>query len=419
MTLVRFRRSIPKINSWLLAALFFSIPLHVAAAYNISVLMLLLWLVEGSFKEKWIRLRSNPMFWIFQAYFWVFVLSLLWTENLDDGLRIVRRSAFILLSPLYLTVANKKDTKRYFMAFLASISICVVFAYYNWLRMHYLPQLPPGIMVVNKSIGDTAPIIDRLLYAPILAFAAYLSAHKAIFSQEKMIKRAVYFILFVAIVGNLIFSGGRAGQLAFAVLMALLAIQRFARRPVLGVFFGIIVVGCIFTAAYSGNSYFRERTDLAIYEVTHFKKMAGTPQMNSSSVGLRFTFWSNSFLLFMENPVIGVGVGDFAKSYAEINQHLTPAVSPTVNPHNQFLFVLVTTGMLGGVIMFFLYMPPGFWNRKSTDLETIKEALPAFFLTISMFESYIYRSNTCLMLVMFTSVLYYDEKMKILSLRKR
>ena len=78
--LANFRSRIKDINSWLFAGIFFFLPIHVSPAYQITFVILVLSLIEGDFANKWQRLRREPLFWIFQAFFWVFVLSLLWTE---------------------------------------------------------------------------------------------------------------------------------------------------------------------------------------------------------------------------------------------------------------------------------------------------------------------------------------------------
>ena len=138
---------IPAINAALFASLFFFLPAHVAPAYSISGLILLLSVVEGRFAEKWAQLKGDPLFWIFQAFFWITPLSLLWTDDLQAGLRMVGRYSFFLLSPLYLTIARRELAPRCIAAFLAGCAMAEVLAYYHWLEMTYFPDWPAGIRV--------------------------------------------------------------------------------------------------------------------------------------------------------------------------------------------------------------------------------------------------------------------------------
>lgn len=393
------------INGWLFACLFFLIPIQIAPAYVISAIILLLWLFEGGLKEKWLELKSNPVFWLFQAYFWFFVLSLLWTENLDEGLRMVRRNILFLLSPVFMTIAQRLNPGRCMAFFLSSVGMCVVLAYYNWLRLHFLHGFPPGLMV-SKSTGDTAPFVDRIMYSPILAFAGYLVAEMAIQARGRLLKMSACMLFFAAIAGNLIFSDGRAGQVSFVGLMILLTCRHLKRSPMKAMAAALLITAAFAALAYMGNASFRYRADLALYELMHYREMAGQSRINHSSTGLRLTFWSNSLQIFLENPIAGVGAGDFSSSYAEVNRKNTPAVVATINPHNQYLFVMTTTGIFGGVLLLAMYLPPGLWRSDASEWGHAKSGLSVLFILISLFESYVWRSNTCLMFVLLSSMLY-------------
>lgn len=96
MTTTMWRDRLTAVNSGLLAALFFLIPMQIAPAYILTGLMLMFWLIEGRWLEKWQALRSNPVFWVYQAYFWWVVVSLLWTADVAAGWDMVSRHLFFL-----------------------------------------------------------------------------------------------------------------------------------------------------------------------------------------------------------------------------------------------------------------------------------------------------------------------------------
>ncbi len=397
----KLQSRIPEINSALFIAVFFFLPMHVAPAYSLTCLMLLLCLAEGGYKEKWQKLKSNPLFWIFQAFFWMFVLSLLWTEDLDAGFKMVGRYAFFLLSPVYILVARRELLERCISSFLAGCAVSEILAYYNWLQMHAFTDWPAGIRV-RKSPEDTAPFVDRILYAPILAWAAYLAAHRALNSIG--IRRAAYAFLALATLGNLIFSGGRAGQLTFLVLLGLLMFQHFSKRPALAALVSAVLISSIAYGSYMGNSLFRERTDQAIHEITHYQEAVNT------SVGARINFYINSIRIIANNPILGVGAGDFPAEYQKINEIHSPEWVITPNPHNQHLYVLATTGIIGGMILFLVYAAPLLPQNRSPDTQMLRTGLVVFTVFMCLFESYLWRSNTSLLYVIFAISLYRKSK---------
>lgn len=394
----RLRARIPAINAGLFISLFFFLPGKVGPAYAVTALMLVLSLVEGRFREKWQRLQGDPLFWIFQAFFWVFPLSLLWTEDLAAGYRMVGRYTFFLLSPLYLTIARRELILHCITAFLAGCALAEVLAYYNWLQLHVFPDWPRGIRVMKNEM-DTAPFVDRIMYAPMLAWAGYLALRSAL-SAQGIAARIGYLVLAAATAGNLLFSGGRTGQLAFLVLVAVAIFQRFARRPLLAGMLSVLAVGGLLGGSYAGSDYFRERVDAAVHEVSTRES-----NVNTSS-GLRLNFYVNSLRLFAEHPLLGVGAGDYPAEYDRINARYSPEAVTMANPHNQYLFVLTTTGVLGGAVLALVLLPPMLWRRQDPELDGLRLALLVFIGLICMLESYLWRSNTSLLYVLFAVALH-------------
>jgi len=392
----RLRAALPSINAALFASLFFFLPGHVAPAYTLTGLILVVTLLEGDLAAKWTQLRGDPLFWIFQAFFWIVPFSLLWTEDTQSGLKMAGRYGFFLLSPLYLTVARRELAPRCIAVFLAGCAMSEALAYYNWLQMLHFPDWPRGIRV-RKDLEDTAPFVDHILYAPILAWAGYLAARQAL--SGTLGRRIGYLLLTLATLGNLVFSGGRAGQLAFLVLLVILAFQRLAKRPVAAALVSIALVGGIAALGYTGNDYLRARVDETIRETSQSEKNIAT------STGQRFTFYANTLRLFAEHPLFGVGAGDFEQEYAQINKRHSPDWMTTNNPHNQYLFVLTTTGVLGGAILLLAYFPPILWRRRQDALAQLRVGLAVFIGFISLFEDYLWRSNTSLLFVLFAALL--------------
>jgi O-antigen ligase len=392
-----FRSKIGSLNTWLFASLFFLIPIKVSPAYMVSLLILVLSLVEGDWSRKWRMLRQEPLFWIFQAFFWVFALSLFWTSDLKTGIdSVIGHYAFFLLSGLYLTIARPEMARRCIGFFLAACAFTESLAIYNWLQIHAFTHWPAGIRV-HKDPQDIAPFVDRILFAPALAWGAYLSIRQTL--QNGAGLRVLYGLLAVTTIGVLMLSGGRTGQLTFFVLLCVVVFQRLARKPVLAALVACVLVTGLAGGAYSLSDRFKQRVDDAVHEVTHYKEAVNT------SVGLRINFYINTWRVFADNPWVGVGVGDYQSEYAEVNRRHSPDWEVHRNPHNQYLFVLSTTGILGGVVMLFVFLPPALWRPPGQRPTQLQVAFLVFTGFICIFESYLWRSNTSLLFVLFSCVL--------------
>src|SRR5690606_33941747 len=274
----QLRSRIPEINSWLLAAVFFCIPLQVAPAYVLTAAMLVLWLVDGRLPEKFRVLAGEPMVWIMAGYHGVMLASMLWTDDVDWGWRMIKRNNFFLLFPLYFSVARREHFGRYVTAFLASIALCEALAFYNWAQLHLWPELPAGVRV-EKDPFDTAPFVDRIMYAPLLALAGYLAGHRLLFEAATARWRLVYAGLMVATAINLLIAGGRTGLVGFLVLLALLVFQRAPRRPLAASLLSAALIGSVVLGGYYGSSYFRERVHDAVQGIVDYDKR---PELSAS-----------------------------------------------------------------------------------------------------------------------------------------
>jgi O-antigen ligase len=401
VSIAALRSRIPALTSGLLAALFFVIPTHVAPAYFLTLLILILLLLEGNLRERLRELRRSPLPAVFAGYYAVFALSLLWTHDLAWGQRMVAKQTFFLLFPLYLLAARREHLRYYIAAFLAAIAMSVALAWYNWTRLNYLPGLPEGIQV-DKSIGDTAPFVDWIMYTPMLAFAAYLLLHEWLFGPclPGLRRRWLLGVFLLAVVANALMSGGRAGVIGLLVLIGLAVVQRHAQRPLLaaGLAAGGIVL--VLSTGYAAFPLFQERVDKAIAQV----RSAGS---GDESMSYRLSYAKGALGVFADHPLAGAGAGDLPDEFRRVNpQARVESAGRMWNPHNQYLLVLSTTGLVGGTLLVLVLVAVAGSRTDPVDrLRRIQVALVVLFAVICLGESYLARSNTSLMFVLFSALI--------------
>src|SRR5690606_3064561 len=120
--------------------------------------------------------------------------------------------------------AEARFRERYLTAFLAGLLACALLAHYNWLQLHFFPEWPRGIRV-DKTPSDTAPFVDRIMYAPALALGSYLALRRLL-EAPALRGRLVWLIFSAVLISNLLFSGGRAGMMMFAAMCVALIFER-------------------------------------------------------------------------------------------------------------------------------------------------------------------------------------------------
>lgn len=95
-------------------------------------------------------------------------------------------------------------------------------------------------------------------------------------------------------------------------------------------------------------------------------------QDRDTSVGIRIQLWKASWMMFKQNPLVGVGVPNFRPELAKLHKQgtVTELVATDFGePHNDMLAALAGYGLLGLLSMLALYLIPAavFWRRSASD----------------------------------------------------
>jgi O-antigen ligase len=332
---IQERIDLDKTYQFLLVILAFLMPLTVAGANIIIVIISCLWLFSGNYKSKFHKISNNKLMLASIAFFSLHVIGLVWTEDLIWGLHIIHKMwYFLLLFPILYTIVSRKHIKYYIYAFLLAIAITEVFSYLVWFEL-----IQP---FKNATVGNPTPFMSHISYNPILAFAIYLVLHEIFFNNKlKKIELIFYSFFSISMSINMFITGGRAGQVMFFAMLAILIFQYFHSQQFKAVVVILIVSSSVFFTAYQAGAIFPSKVDMVIEQIQNYDSDKNT------SVGLRITFAINSWEIIMKNPIIGVGTGDLPTEYAKVNQNNTPQLPNATNPHNMYTLILVQLGLVG------------------------------------------------------------------------
>src|SRR5690606_20776188 len=89
--------------------------------------------------------------------------------------------------------------------------------------------------------------------------------------------------------------------------------------------------------------------------------------VNGHSLTMRIYFWKAAFHTIKQNSLLGVGTGDMKQAlnatYDEINSPLSQEWR--IRPHNQFLSITLSLGIIGLLIFLFGIIYPAYALRKN------------------------------------------------------
>ena len=390
--------NVDKLYQFLLITLAFLLPLTVFGANLVIVLICILWFVSGDYKSKFIQIINNKLMIASILFYVIHIIGLIWTEDMAWGLHIAHKMwYFIGLLPILFTIVKKNHIKYYVSSFLIAISITEVTSYLIWFE---LIEPFDGVTVKNPT-----PFMSSVSYNPILAFATYIVLHELFFNKSiKNLLFLYYIILAFSMSVNMFITGGRAGQIGFFIMIAILIFQFFDKQKIKALLVICIVIPGIFSIAFLASDIFQERFYLAINETINYSENV------RSAVGARINFTINSLYVIFENPIIGVGTGDFPIEYAKVNAINSPELYGVTNPHNMYILVATQLGVVGllSMLSIFYFQLKLSSNSSNKFLQDTGFALPIMFLVMMISESYLLGHFTSLMFVFFSSFLYKD-----------
>jgi O-antigen ligase len=385
-----------RVNPWLVALLALSLPLSTSAVSVLALLILLLWVISGGYGGKCREIVSNKVCVAVLVYLALYLVGLLWTVEMSNGLGMVAKQWKLLLLPVFLTSLRQEHRRRTLYFFLAGLTLMMATTYLAWLDLYHYGGVTPA---------HPTRRLFHVVYNPMLAFGCYLAVHEFLWGGGSNWRRAAMLALALAMSVNMFITEGRAGQLAFFVLLILLVFQYFRKNLLKGVVVAGIAVPLLFAGGYTLSPTFQQRVDAARHEIAIFDSDPDT------SIGLRLLFWQNSWQIIRRHPLIGVGTGDFHRAYTWMTMKYSPGLVATDNPHNQYLLVLCQLGLMGLAALlaiFVLQVRAALQSRD--DLRRLRLALPVLFLTIMLTESYLIVYETGFFFSLFSAVLFKDAE---------
>ncbi len=333
----------PKIYYYSSLLFAFTLPLSRASVSFFIILFPLIWLIEGDYKNKFSQVWQNPILKAIVFFLGFTFLSILWTQSLDDGLTIIRLYSY-WLGIFVIAISLKKEYfDKIVTAFLYGMLASEIIAYGVFFEIWDFK----GATVENPS-----PFMFWIDYSVFMAFTSILLLSRLFSNKFRLSEKVFIFLFFLSTTGNLFLGLGRTGQAALVV--AIIVMVFLYMKPSIKSFFtGIILISLIYTAGYTLSETFQMRVKSAISDIT---KMSNNKF--DSSWGIRVVYWMVTYDILKDNILFGVGIGDYEKTmkeYLDKNDYPINSVTKEFmkehHAHNQFLMVLIQTGLIGLILM--------------------------------------------------------------------
>ena len=154
----------------------FILPLSRGGIGVITALLVLVWFLEGSFKQK-VTLYINTKVIVLLLVFFVFnAFSLLWTEDIQGALHTMRRYGYLLPIFVLMFSIKKEYIFKILSAFILGMFVSEVISYGVFFELWQFKHATP----INPS-----PFMHHIEYSIFLAFTALVLMGR-IFNEDNL-----------------------------------------------------------------------------------------------------------------------------------------------------------------------------------------------------------------------------------------
>jgi O-antigen ligase len=334
-------------------ALAFVIPLSIAAYTALSAALLILWIIEGNWHYKWKMIKNQPFFKAFGLFYLFLVASLLWSENLSQGLEHLRKYYFVaLLLPILYTSIDRKRIPQIFNAFLAAMIISEILSYLIFF------DLMPFRYKESWSSIDPSPFMHHTPYSIFLIFTIFVMVIRLLYEKRTRIQLFIYSFFIFTMTANLFLNSGRTGQLSLLITLIVFLTVYFKLHWIKTLLLTTAISTTVFTIAFFSSPNFHNRS-IETYQ-TFYHLITHREALKNDSTGFRFMMWQTAGAIISEEPLIGVGIGDERDAYRTTLSTKLPQLKDQIigfsDFHNTFLQITVSAGLIGlGLLLWVFY----------------------------------------------------------------
>jgi O-antigen ligase len=334
----------------------FTLPLSKSAG---NVLLFLLYpagiigvLSSMDFKKAILPNIRQPLAVAFSLFFLVALVGVLYTGKYSDGFHVANK--FLSLPAIYLMVSvliqssqDEESTSRTAENLILAFVIGLM-ALNGIAVMTYL-----GIVGHKKFVLPLAPLnVHHIWFSNINALGLYAAASFLLFSPRGKSAggRLLLFSSVLLAVICILLSISRTAWFGIALTSVIMTFMVTKNKKAFFIAVAAAAVACV--VVYLFIPFVHARISMIASDIARFSRGE-----TATSLGARFLMWKAALMMFLSNPLIGVGTGDYVPtmiSYIKSGQ-MPEFLLEFNQPHNMYLFTLATNGLLGLAALLYIF----------------------------------------------------------------
>jgi O-antigen ligase len=358
----------------------FFIPISTALMNIFIFLTFVFFCLSANLKKNLLMTWQNPVSKSALMLFGLLLLGLTWSiADLIDSLDVLKKYNELWYLAFLIPIFNTNQRRELGVTFFLISMGIILFGVYLMFFGVILPievSIQGKIQHFNIDGGFASHIITNIL----MAFAMFISAHKAINSKSLM--KCFYIIYFIFSSYYVIFiSTGTTGQIIGIALLTLIFLQYLKMKAL--IYFPILLVSIFIYSAINSNSSINHAIDKIIARID---KSSPT---YTYDINTRPHLWVHAIKVILEDPLIGTGTGSYKKAIEAKQLDFYRRTQHIKNPHSEYLNISIQLGLVGLISLLYLFSIQGLYSFKVKDKEqkNLAQGLVILIVVACMFNS--------------------------------
>ncbi len=318
------------------------------------------WQLRRDIIDNWRTVLHHPVYRCFLIFFLIVFIGGFYSENINFWIRRLQLKLPFLLLPFAFVAAPKLERQQYLGLYYFLVAILTLTCI--GIGINYALNFEAITDALGRGRSMPTPrnhIRFSLMMAIGIIAGAYLFLEKFYLKHPKerwwILGMTLFLFGFIHILSV------RSGVLVLYISIFLLILYGIfqSKRYILGI--GILV-GLAFLPflAYQLLPGFKQKVDYTRWNIKMYQEGTGEDYSDAERLISLKVGWS----IFKNHPWLGVGTGDIKDVVKDQYQQNYPTYEHPKNPHNQFLSVLATHGIIGLGFFLWAFFYPLFYQKN-------------------------------------------------------
>ncbi len=340
----------------------FFIPISTALMNLFLLLSLTFIILSGELRNHLIISWKNPVSKVAILLFTLLFLGTFWStaEGNDAYLTLKKYSELLylgLLLPLFQTESKKRLGINIFLVSMLTILIPTYLIYFEIVQE--FTTFTSGSYAANFTVdeGFKSHIITNIL----MSYVVFISLTRAKLTTGT--DRLIYILLFISSLYYSIFiSQGTTGTILTVLLIILFLFQHFKKQNIIYILLTLTFLTFL--------THTQDKNNKSTINKLSNRLLSLNLNTSHRNTNQRPQLYINSIKIWMSDPILGTGTGSYNAAFQIKRPDIYNITKGSKrNPHNEYLLIAVQLGLVGVLLLLYLFYTQFISSKKISNNE--------------------------------------------------